>query len=80
MTTHITLFYQTQGKYVRVEYQRLKYVGGRVDGVPSMDIDTVNYFDLVELLKSLGYHDLTSMNWMHLKYPCLNSGLNKLSV
>lgn len=79
MTTNITFYYHTQGKFVRDENRKLFYVGGTVNSVPPMDIDFVNYFDLVELFKSLGYHDLTAMYWMHPNYPCLNSGLNKLS-
>lgn len=35
------------------------------NSVPSIDVDLVNYFDIVALFYNLGYRDFKGMYWMN---------------
>lgn len=74
MPIYITFYFHMCGTLVS-NRGVLKYIDGKVETMPPVDVDLVNYFDLVALFKKFGYHDFKNMFWMHLNSGNLDTGL-----
>ncbi|XP_025611182.1 uncharacterized protein [Arachis hypogaea] len=56
----------------------LEYIGGKVEKFPEMDLDFVNFGDLVTLFKGLGYATYRAVYWYDPTSNDLESGLHIL--
>ncbi|MED6111842.1 hypothetical protein PIB30_056118 [Stylosanthes scabra] len=67
-----------RARFGRDEFGVYEYVDGTVHKLEKMDIDFVNYGDLVKLLESLGYPKFKCMKWYDAAEDDLELRLHKL--
>ncbi|KAL4390271.1 hypothetical protein AHAS_Ahas03G0128400 [Arachis hypogaea] len=61
------------GKFVRDSGGYMSYMDGKVKRFPPMDLDYVNFFDLVVLFKELGYVEYKEM-YSIVQFPMMMRG------
>ncbi|XP_072085035.1 uncharacterized protein [Arachis hypogaea] len=66
------------GKFVRDSGGYMSYVDGKVKRFPPMDLDYVNFFDLVVLFKELGYVEYKEMYWYDILASDMEAGLHPI--
>ncbi|KAK7260314.1 hypothetical protein RIF29_26269 [Crotalaria pallida] len=78
--THATLVLHIEGVFKRGESSVLQYVDDTVDKFPPVDVDLINYFDLVKMFVDIGYRDseLKKIMWMHPDARDFETGLRPL--
>ncbi|QHN83283.1 uncharacterized protein LOC107621161 isoform X2 [Arachis ipaensis] len=54
------------------------YMHGKVKRFPSLDLDYVNFFDLVTLFKELGYTRYKEIFWLDMRTPNMEAGLHAI--
>ncbi|XP_020963561.1 uncharacterized protein LOC110265115 [Arachis ipaensis] len=67
-----------EGKFVRDSGGYMSYVDGKVKRFPPMDLDYVNFFDLVVLFKELGYVEYKEMYWYDILASDMEAGLHPI--
>nr|XP_025662559.1 uncharacterized protein LOC112758174 [Arachis hypogaea] len=66
------------GRFARNPNGTLEYTGGKVEKFPKMDLDFVNFGDLVTLFKGLGYASYRTVYWFDPTSSDLEGGLHIL--
>ncbi|MED6213473.1 hypothetical protein PIB30_093786 [Stylosanthes scabra] len=66
------------GSYVKNDYGLLIYADGKVEKFAPMDIDFVNYGDLLKLLEEIGYKNVKNMKWYDFTEDDFERGLHTL--
>ncbi|RYR59700.1 uncharacterized protein [Arachis hypogaea] len=66
------------GKFVRDSEGYMSYMDGKVKRFPPMDLDYVNFFDLVVLFKELGYVEYKEMYWYDILASDIESELHPI--
>ncbi|RYR00335.1 hypothetical protein Ahy_B07g088465 [Arachis hypogaea] len=66
------------GRFARKPSGTLEYIGGKVEKFPKMDLDFVNFRDLVTLFKGLGYASYRTVYWFDPTSSDLEGGLHIL--
>ncbi|XP_020975908.1 uncharacterized protein LOC110270817 [Arachis ipaensis] len=67
------------GNFVRESNGSLVYKNGKVEKFPEMDLDFVNFGDLIILFKGLGYQSYKTVYWYDPRSPDIESGLHILT-
>ncbi|MED6206871.1 hypothetical protein PIB30_030641 [Stylosanthes scabra] len=70
--------FHVHGRFVRNDYGVYIYADGQAEKFDSMDIDFVNYGDLLKLLEGIGYKKIKKMQWYDVAEDDLEAGLHKL--
>ncbi|XP_057720001.1 uncharacterized protein LOC130934451 [Arachis stenosperma] len=73
----VPVFYHG-GHFGRGPGDTLEYIGGKVEKFPEMNLDFVNFGDLVTLFKGLGYATYMAVYWYDPTSNDLESGLHIL--
>ncbi|MED6179007.1 hypothetical protein PIB30_112992 [Stylosanthes scabra] len=63
MSIYVVPVFHHGGRFVTRADGSVRYVDGRIKRYPSMDIDFVNWKDLEELGKEIGYLKFKDMFW-----------------
>ncbi|XP_072060263.1 uncharacterized protein [Arachis hypogaea] len=66
------------GNFVRESNRSLVYKNGKVKKFPKMDLDFVDFGDLITLFKGLGYPSYKTVYWYDPRSPDIESGLHIL--
>ncbi|MED6165225.1 hypothetical protein PIB30_097552, partial [Stylosanthes scabra] len=77
-TIYVVPVFNVGGYLVRNEAGDLVYAEGRVEKFEEMDIDHVNFGDLVKLYESLGFVSHQKMHWLDKNAVDFEAGLYKL--
>ncbi|MED6172523.1 hypothetical protein PIB30_050830 [Stylosanthes scabra] len=70
--------FQHGGSFVRNPLGELEYVNGLVERFEEMDLDYVNFGDMVKLFERLWYTKYKAVYWLVKNAPELETGLNEL--
>ncbi|QHO54799.1 uncharacterized protein [Arachis hypogaea] len=74
----VPVFYHG-GNFVRESNGSLIYKNRKVEKFPEMDLDFVNFGDLITLFKGLGYQSYKTVYWYDPRSPDIESGLHILT-
>ncbi|MED6114466.1 hypothetical protein PIB30_080464 [Stylosanthes scabra] len=66
------------GSFVRNPLGELEYVNGLVERFEEMDLDFVNFGDMVKLFEDLRYTKYKAVYWLDKNAPEIETGLNEL--
>ncbi|MED6212170.1 hypothetical protein PIB30_080611 [Stylosanthes scabra] len=72
------IVFHVHGRFVRNDYGVYIYADGQAENFDPMDIDFVNYGDLLKLLEGIGYKKIKKMQWYDIAEDDLEAGLHKL--
>ncbi|RYR24287.1 hypothetical protein Ahy_B02g057784 [Arachis hypogaea] len=74
----VTPMFHHGGNFTKDSEGNLSYMHGKVHRWPPMDVDLINYFDLVVLFKELGYVKFKAMYWCDMTASNIESGLYQI--
>ncbi|RYR04294.1 hypothetical protein Ahy_B06g083965 [Arachis hypogaea] len=70
----VTPMFYHGGNFKKDSEGFLSYMHGKVHRWPPMDVDLINYFDLVALFKELGYVEFKTIYWCDMTASDMESG------
>ncbi|MED6154654.1 hypothetical protein PIB30_114664, partial [Stylosanthes scabra] len=76
--TFVVPIFHHGGSFVRNPLGELEYVNGLVERFEEMDLDFVNFGDMVKLFEDLRYTKYKTVYWLDKNAPELETGLNEL--
>ncbi|MED6211459.1 hypothetical protein PIB30_073820 [Stylosanthes scabra] len=76
--TFVVPIFHHGGSFVRNPLGELEYVNGLVERFEEMDLDFVNFGDMVKLFEDLRYTKYKAVYWLDKNAPELETGLNEL--